>query len=138
MDISINVTSATFELQLIGYTVILGLVQMLLGSIAARTQQGYEWGMGSRDQPRPISGVAGRLQRAFTNFYETFPLFAAAMLAAVFLGKTGDLTYWGGLVYLIGRALYVPLYASGVFLIRTIVWVIATLGIFAVVAAIFV
>lgn len=131
-------SNAVFELQLIGAAVILGLVQMLLGSSMARMQQGLDWGMGSRDEPRPVTGVAGRLQRAFTNYCETFPLFAAAMFAAILLGKVSALTYWGGLVYLIGRVLYVPLYASGVYLLRTVIWCIATLGIFAILAAMFV
>ena len=69
----------------------LGIFQLLLGSVAARTQQGYDWGMGPRDEPSPISGVPARLQRAFYNYMETFPMFVAAMLAAVLLGKTGTL-----------------------------------------------
>jgi uncharacterized MAPEG superfamily protein len=130
--------SGTLELQMIGVAVILGIIQLLLGSVAARTQQGYDWGMGSRDEPNPISGVPARLQRAFTNYMETFPMFAAAMLAAVMLGKTGTLTEFGGYVYLLGRIVFIPLYATGVKNVRTYAWVVAALGLFAVVAAIFV
>ena len=131
------IQDSALELQMIGYAVLLGIVQLLLGSVAARTQQGYDWGMGPRDEPNPISGVPARLQRAFYNYLETFPMFVAAMLAAVLLGKTGDLTEVGGYVYLAGRVLFVPLYAVGVRILRTVVWVIASCGLLAVTAAIF-
>ncbi|MFT7306785.1 MAG: putative MAPEG superfamily protein [Candidatus Azotimanducaceae bacterium] len=131
-------TSATLELQIIGAAVTLGIIQLLLGSVAARTQQGYHWGMGPRDEHNPISGVPARLQRAFTNYMETFPMFVAAMLAAVMLGKTGTLTEVGGYLYLAGRVAFIPLYAGGVRNLRTYAWVVAGSGLCAVVAAIFV
>ena len=123
---------------MIGVAVILGIFQLLLGSVAARTQQGYDWGMGPRDEPSPISGIPARLQRAFYNYMETFPMFVAAMLAAVMMGKTGALTEIGGFVYLGGRIVFIPLYAAGIRNIRTIVWVVAFCGLCAVCAAIFV
>jgi uncharacterized MAPEG superfamily protein len=125
------------EIQMIVVAVVLGIFQLLLGSVAARTQQGYDWGMGPRDEPSPISGVPARLQRAFANYMETFPMFVAAMLAVVLLGKTGPLTEIGGYVYLGGRLLFIPLYAAGVNNVRTIVWVVATVGLLTVAAATF-
>mgnify|MGYP000609421860 FL=1 len=92
--------------------------------------------MGPRDEPSPISGVPARLQRAFYNYMETFPMFVAAMLAAVLLGKTGTLTEVGGFVYLGGRIVFIPLYAAGVKRFRTIAWVVALGGLCAVSAAI--
>ncbi len=125
------------ELYILGWTVVLGLVQMLLGSVAARTQQGYAWGMGPRDEASPISGVPARLQRAFDNYMETFPLFAAAMLCCVLLGHTGPLTEIGGWVYLVARSVYVAFYAAGTPIVRTLVWIVAKFGLFAVLASLF-
>jgi uncharacterized MAPEG superfamily protein len=133
----LNGLQNTLELQMIGVAVILGTFQLLLGSVAARTQQGYDWGMGPRDEPSPISGIPARLQRAFYNYMETFPMFVAAMLAAVMMGKTGTLTEVGGFVYLGGRIVFIPLYAAGIRNIRTIVWVVAFGGLCSVCAAIF-
>jgi uncharacterized MAPEG superfamily protein len=135
MEMSVG---AELELMMVGAAVILGMFQLLLGSVAARTQQGYDWGMGPRDEESPISGVPARLQRAFTNYMESFPLFVAAMLAAVLLGKTGQLTEVGGYVYLAGRIAFIPLYAVGVRNIRTYAWVIASTGLLMVVTAIFI
>ena len=39
------------------------------------------------------------------------------------------MTEWGAVLYFAARVAYVPLYASGVFLVRSLVWNVATLGI---------
>jgi len=125
------------ELQLLAAAVVIGLIQLLWGAAAARRQQGLKWAAGPRDEARPIDGVAARLDRALRNFLETFPLFAAAVIVAYLGGKLGDLTLWGSVLYVAGRALYVPLYAAGVPLVRSLAWFAAMIGLILVVAAIF-
>ncbi len=39
------------------------------------------------------------------------------------------MTEWGAVLYLAARVAYVPLYAFGVFLVRSIVWNVGTIGI---------
>jgi uncharacterized MAPEG superfamily protein len=104
---------------------------------AARRQQDLKWAAGARDEAMPISGVAARLDRAFRNFMETFPLFAAAVLAVVIAGKAGDLSLWGSALYVVCRALYAPIYAAGTYMIRSLVWTLSLAGIVMVVAALF-
>ncbi|MBL8772243.1 MAG: MAPEG family protein [Phenylobacterium sp.] len=117
------------ELKLLGAAVVVGLVQLLWAAGAARAQQDMKWAAGPRDTPMPISGVAARLERAFWNFAETFPFFVAAVVACGVAGKLGQpLTVWGAWAYVVGRALYVPLYATGVPMVRSIVWFVATAG----------
>ncbi len=125
------------ELQLLAAAVVIGLVQLLWGAAAARRQQGLKWAAGPRDEARPLDGVAARLDRALRNFLETFPFFATAVIVAYLGGKLGDLTLWGGVLYVAGRALYVPLYAAGVPLVRSLAWFAAMIGLILVVAAIF-
>ncbi len=110
--------------------VVLGLVQIIAASHAASLQRGYRWTSGPRDEPTPpLRGLAGRLDRALRNFLETFPLFAAVVLVA-HVSETHDaLTEWGSRLYLWGRVAYVPLYAAGVPLVRSLVWNVATVGI---------
>ena len=126
------------ELQLLAWAVVIGLVQLGWAAAAARAQQGLKWAGGSRDEPRPGTGVAARLERALRNFLETFPFFAAAVIVAYLGGKLGDLTFWGASLYVAARALYAPLYASGVAIVRSLVWFVSMIGLFMVVAAIFV
>lgn len=126
------------ELQLLAAAVVVGLVQLLWTAAAANRQRGdLAWGLGPRDEARPLSGVAGRLQRAFSNFLETFPFFAAAVITAYLAGKLGALTLWGSALYVSARAIYVPLYAMGVPALRTVVWAVALVGILMVTTAIF-
>jgi uncharacterized MAPEG superfamily protein len=127
------------ELKLLGAAIVVGLVQLLWAAGAARAHQGdLKWAAGPRDTPMPLGGVAARLDRAFWNFAETFPFFAAAVLACAFAGKLGtDLTIWGSGLYVAARALYAPLYASGVPTIRTLVWTVAMTGLVMVLAALF-
>jgi uncharacterized MAPEG superfamily protein len=125
------------ELKLLGAAVVVGLVQLSWAALTARQQQDLKWAAGPRDEPMPISGVAARLDRAFWNFIETFPFFAAAILAVVLAGKTGTLSLWGAAAYVIARALYVPLYASGIPRIRTLVWLVSLIGVIMVVVALF-
>lgn len=126
------------ELTLLGTVMVWGLIQLLWAALAARAQQGYGWGVGPRDDTRPLRGTAARLDRAFKNFLETFPFFAAAVLMVTQMGKHGTLTLVGSALYVAGRVVYVPLYAVGVPYLRTVVWQIATAGLFMVIAALFV
>jgi len=125
------------ELQLLGLAVIIGLVQLTWAAGAARAQQNMKWAAGPRDEPMPIHGVAARLDRAFRNFMETFPLFAAAIVTAYLAGKLGGLTLWGAGLYVAMRALYVPLYAAGAPLVRSLSWGVSMVGLTLVVVAVF-
>ena len=126
------------ELRLLAAAVVLGLVHLIWGALAARGQQGWKWAGGPRDEPRPVTGRAARLQRAFVNYQETFPLFAAAMLAAHVGDRTGDLTLWGGWLYVAARALFLPLYAFHSGLLRSLAWFVSIFGLLLVIAALFV
>lgn len=120
----------TIELKMLALAVVLGLVQVILASHAASLERGYFWTASARDEALPpLSGVAGRLQRALQNFVETFPFFAAAVLIAHVVASQSWMTEWGVHLYFWARVAYVALYAAGIFLWRSLVWNVATLGI---------
>ena len=126
------------ELKLLMAAVIVGLVQIVWAAAAGSGgERSLAWLMGPRDEAKPVSVVAGRLNRALANFLETFPLFAAALLACDFAGKFGPLTHWGAVLYVVGRLLFVPIYASGLSVVRTLVWAVSTVGIVMVIVAFF-
>jgi uncharacterized MAPEG superfamily protein len=128
----------TVELRMLTLSVVLGIVQIVAASHAASLQRGYRWTASSRDgEVPPLGGVAGRLDRALRNFVETFPLFAAVVLAAHVMDTHNALTEWGARLYFWGRVAYVALYAAGVPLIRSLVWNVATIGIVLLVVALF-
>jgi uncharacterized MAPEG superfamily protein len=119
----------TLELKMLALSIVLGLGQIVLASHAASLQRGYVWTASSRDEAVPaLTGVAGRLARALQNFVETFPLFAAAVLIANVAGTHNWMTEWGVQLYFWGRVTYLA-FATGVSLLRSLVWNVPALGI---------
>lgn len=119
----------TTELTLLAWTLVLALVQILLPSTLRTQETGAQYNVGARDgaapPPRPVTA---RLQRAQANLFETLPLFAAAVLIAHVAGVHGWLTLWGCWLYLLARIVYVPLYAAGIPVLRTLVWLVSIAG----------
>ena len=125
------------ELKLLMAAVIIGLVQLVWAAAAGGGQREIAWLLGPRDEARQIVGVAARLDRAFKNFLETFPLFATAIIAAGMANKYGGMTFYGAGIYVVSRALFVPIYASGISIVRTVVWAASMVGIVMVIIAFF-
>ena len=50
--------------------------------------------------------------------------------------RDGALTLWGCWLYLIARIVYVPLYAFGIPVARTLVWMVGTAGLVLVLVAV--
>jgi uncharacterized MAPEG superfamily protein len=120
----------TPELLMLALSVVLGFVHIIVSAIATTHQYGTKWNLSARDEPMPpLQVIAGRLQRALHNFLETFPLFAASVLMADATNRHGLLAVWGAQLYFYARVLYLPIYAAGLPVIRTVVWGVAVLGI---------
>jgi len=124
-----------FELQMLAAAVVLGLVHLMWAAAAAQPQRGLKWNVGPRDTPVDLTGMAGRLQRAFANFRETFPFFAVAVLVAYLGGRLGTLTTYGAALYVGARAVYIFLYAFGVPVVRSLVWLASLVGLCLILAA---
>lgn len=119
----------TTELTLLAWTLVLALVQILLPSTLRTQETGARYNMSARDGAAPPARpVTARLQRAQANLFETLPLFAAAVLIAHVSGTQGSLTLWGCWLYLLARVVYVPLYAAGIPVLRTLVWLVSLAG----------
>lgn len=128
----------TSELSLLALSVGLGFAHIIAASHAASLQRGYRWTASSRDEPvEPLRGVAGRLDRALRNFLETFPFFAAVVLAGAAAGRHSALSEWGAQLYFWGRVAYLPLYAAGIPLVRSLAWNVAAVGILLSLVALF-
>jgi uncharacterized MAPEG superfamily protein len=120
----------TTELLMLALSVVLGFVHIIVSATATTSQYGSKWNLSARDDEMPpLRGIAGRLQRALHNFLETFPLFAVAVLIADATNRHGWLALWGSQIYFYARVIYLPLYAAGIPVVRTLVWLVATLGI---------
>ncbi|SIR81951.1 Uncharacterized conserved protein, MAPEG superfamily [Janthinobacterium sp. TND4EL3] len=119
----------TPELTMLACTLVLALLQILLPALLRTLETGPQYNMGARDSAGPPVGkVTGRLQRAQANLFETLPLFAAAVLIAHVTAQESALTLYGAALYLAARVLYLPLYAFGVPVVRTLVWCVSIAG----------
>lgn len=116
-------------LQILSWTLVLALVQVFLPVIIKTQQYGPKWNAGPRDQDVPPPSIlAGRLDRAQRNLYETLPIFIAAVLIAQIGAADAALSLLGAQLYLGSRVLYVPIYALGIPYVRTLVWMVGLAG----------
>ncbi len=120
----------TTELSVLAWGCVLALLHIFLAAHLKTHQYGLKWNMGTRDGelPPPQPAVA-RLMRAQANFFETFPLFAAAAIIVSVAHMNNRVTAIGALVWIVARAIYLPLYALGIPYVRTIVWIASLIGI---------
>ncbi len=119
----------TTELALLAWAVVLGLVHAVATGQLGVAQLGLAYSMGPRDEQKQLVGVPARVQRAFANYMQTFPFFAAAVLMAHVAGRHSWLTVYGAQLYFWARLVYVPLYAAGIPVVRTLAFVAASAGI---------
>jgi uncharacterized MAPEG superfamily protein len=125
----------SLELTILAWTLVLAFVQILLFDFARTGQYGLKWNMSPRDGAMPpLSPVAERLKRAQDNLFETLPIFIAAVLIAHVAGRETSQTALGAQIYLGARVLYVPLYAFGVPMLRSLVWIVSIVGLGMIVA----
>lgn len=119
----------TIELTLLGWTLLLALVYILLPATLRNKETGNAYNVSARDSAGPTMGVmTARLKRAQANLFETLPLLIGAVLVAHVAGREGALTVWGAAIYLAARVAYLPLYAFGVPVLRTLTWLVSMLG----------
>jgi uncharacterized MAPEG superfamily protein len=95
----------------------------------AKDELGTAWHTGPRDTPRKSQGVvAGRMERASRNFRETYPAFVGLALALAVADPQSGWGHAGALLWFAARLVYVPLYLAGIPYVRSMVWLVAMLG----------
>lgn len=128
----------TTALQCLAWAIILGLVHIFVAAAFATRQRGLSWNAGNRDgDAPPLTGAAVRTAAANRNFLETFPFFAAAVLAVELAGVGDARTALGAQIYLWARVAYLPVYAVGIPYLRSAIWVVSLWGIVQVLLALF-
>lgn len=122
------------ELRIAALGAVLLLIHIFAATHFKTKQYGRQWNVGARDDALPpLNPVGGRLARAQANFLETFPIAIVALFGVVIAGRTSSMTALGGWIWLGARLIYLPLYAAGVPVVRTLVWTIGLIGILVVI-----
>ena len=118
------------EITMLWASTLLGLVYLLAAVVPSVLSRGMPWAMGPRDGEWPAVGtVAARLDRAWKNFLETFPLFAAAILIEAQVPQDSEVAALGAQLYFWGRVAFLPIYAVGLPFVRTAAWTVSLAGI---------
>ncbi|MEQ1943680.1 MAPEG family protein [Mesorhizobium sp. VNQ89] len=120
--------AASTEIWILGWSAVLLIVQVCLQATSSY-DLGPKYLLGPRDEKRVSRNVlAGRLKRALRNLLETYPAFIAIVVALVVTGKTGGIAATGAVIWLVARVVFVAVYAAGIPLLRTLVWLVSTAG----------
>ena len=118
------------------WSVVLGLIQIVIATMAVNKDVGLPYNLSSRDEPSPAMGkVAARLVRAGANFRESFGLFAVSVILVIILHRQSNISAMGAQIYFWSRLVYVPVYALGIQVVRTIVWTLSIIGLVMVLTA---
>ena len=112
----------TPELTALTLAALLQVLQFAAYSITAQQQVGTKYAASPRDEPRLLTGKAGRLQRAMNNHFEGLILFGIAVMVITYSGQNSSMTALASALYLIARVLYVPAYVLGLTPWRSLVW----------------
>ena len=117
------------ELKILTLGAVLLLIHIFAATHFKTSQYGLKWNMGARDESvPPVAPLTGRLMRAQANFEETLPIAIIALLGVVIANRTNGSTALGGWIWLGARAAYLPIYAAGLPVIRTIAFGISLAG----------
>lgn len=118
-----------FELQMVVGTVgVLFLLLMYQGSLVP-LNQGFAWGLGSRDAKQDHTAMQGRAARTVSNHIEGMMLFIPLAVIIVMTDLSSSLTAFAAGLYLAGRVAYAPLYLMGVPYLRSLAWAVSLTGI---------
>lgn len=119
----------TTEMNMLWASAVLGIVYLLAAVLPSVAARGMPWALGPRDEPAADVGkIGGRLDRAWKNFLETFPIFAVAIIVDLQKGGS-DLGALGAQLYFWGRVAFLPIYALGLPIVRTVAWTVSVVGI---------
>jgi uncharacterized MAPEG superfamily protein len=117
------------ELKILALGAVLLFIHIFTATRFKTAQYGRQWNVSARDETLPPPNpIAGRLMRAQANFEETFPIAIIALLGVVIAGRTNQWTAIGGWTWVGARLIYLPIYAGGIPVVRTIVWAVALIG----------
>ena len=118
----------TLELELLIWSTVLALIQMLIAVLSAIAQVGVRALVGNRENLPAFDGWAGRAQRAHRNMLESLTIFAVLVLVAQVAGKSNAGTALGAQLFFWSRLAYAPVYVIGIPWLRTGLWGISFAG----------
>ncbi len=122
-------TSLNTEMEMLLWSALLYIVQVLIAAVAADMKNGAAWGLGNRDNMPASSDFIGRSQRAYHNMAESLLPFACIALLLQSTGSTGETSALGATVFFFSRVLYAGFYLAGITVVRSLAYFGGLIGI---------
>ncbi|MFK7903204.1 MAG: MAPEG family protein [Nitratireductor sp.] len=118
----------SIEIKMLILSVILLIIQLVAQVIVGLLQNGLSNTVSARDHEAGSQGYAARIERAYYNMLESFPIFASLALIVHLTESWTAMTALGAQLYFWGRVFYLPAYVAGIAYIRTLIWVVSVAG----------
>lgn len=115
-------TSLPIELEMLLWSALLYVAQVLLPATAIDAKEGVAFGLSNREIRPEKSAWIARAERAFGNMSESLLPFAIIVLVAQSSGQTGETSAMGAMVFFFSRLLYAVLYPLGITVFRSLAW----------------
>ena len=112
----------TPELTYLLWAAILLILHVLVQATFSDLSKGIGWALGPQDEERAQNIVAGRIERALANYLETLPAFIALALLLTVTETASGTSAFGAALWFWARVAYIPAYASGIPLVRSLAW----------------
>jgi len=112
------------EVAILGWAALLLAAQFAIMAVAVNLQLGTTYTSGPRDERLEPTGMPGRLYRAFNNMIEALLFFTVAVVVVTLGNASTAATALAAQVFLVARIAYVPAYASGIPILRSIIWAV--------------
>ncbi len=122
-------TPLSIELEMLIWSALLYIAQILIPAAAADLRNGVRWGLSNRDEISPSSGWEARAERAYRNMAENLLPFACVVFAVQVSGLNGEMSALGASLFFFSRFAYAVLYISGVTVLRSIAYFGGIIGI---------
>ena len=116
------------DLTLLVWSIALTFVQAVIAVTGANAQVGLTTLAGNRDNLPPLTGWAGRAQRAHRNMLENLPLFIGLVLVAQVTSHANAMTALGAQLFFWARLVYAIIYLAGLPWLRTLAWAVSVIG----------
>lgn len=118
----------TFDLAVLVWST--GLFALYVGvqSTLYRVEHGVRFALTARDDEPDGNKWNQRANKALRNLIETYPVFVVLAVANLLQPAPDPVVSWAGLVYILARIVYLPLYIFGVVGVRSLVWTVSAIA----------
>ncbi len=111
------------ELEMLVWSALLYVVQIMIPAMEADVRNGVAWGLGNRDgDPSEPAAWAARAQRAHRNMAESLLPFVCLIVASQSLGASGEWSALGATVFFFSRLAHAFFYVAGITVVRSLAY----------------